>query len=105
MTLPYVIVLALACVLVLGMAVNYIQARSSVSVHQNTIQKLETELTALKTDNDSLKAKIDAGTDLEYIYKVATQELGMVFPNSDQLIVYDKTESEYVRQNENIPDK
>lgn len=104
MTLPYVVVLALACVVVLVMAVNYIQVRSSVNIHQNTIQGLEENLAELRTDNDSLQAKIDASTDFEYIYQVATQEMGMVFPNQDQLIVYEKVESEYVRQNENIPD-
>ena len=105
MTIPYVIVLAVACIAIMAMAVNYIQARSSVDVRQKEIRTLEAQLSTLKSDNDSTQAKIDAGTDYEYIYKVATQELGMVFPDSDQLIVYDKAESEYVRQNEDIPDK
>ena len=103
MNLPYVIVLALTCVIVLVMAINYIQVRSAVNVHQSVIADLEAELTGLKTDNASLQANVDANTDFEYIYQVATQQLGMVFPNADQLIVYEKTESEYVRQNENIP--
>ena len=94
---------ALTCVIVLVMAINYIQVRSAVNVHQSVIADLEAELTGLKTDNANLQAKVDANTDFEYIYQVATQQLGMVFPNADQLIVYEKTESEYVRQNENIP--
>ena len=41
--------------------------------------------------------------DLEYIYKTATEEMGMVPAAEDQVIYFDRTESEYVRQNEDIP--
>ena len=42
--------------------------------------------------------------DLDYVYKVATEELGMVYANKDQVRLYNKTESEYVRQYEDIPE-
>ena len=42
--------------------------------------------------------------DLDYIYDVATKELGMVYANKDQILLYDKTESEYVRQYEDVPE-
>ena len=41
--------------------------------------------------------------DLDYIYNVATGELGMTRPREDQILYYQKTESEYVRQYESIP--
>ena len=41
--------------------------------------------------------------DLDHVYKVATEELGMVYANKNQILLYDKTESEYVRQYEDIP--
>ena len=41
--------------------------------------------------------------DLKHIYEVATGELGMVYPSDDQILYYDKTESGYVRQYEDIP--
>lgn len=40
---------------------------------------------------------------IDHVYKVATEELGMVYANKNQILQYDKTESEYVRQNEDIP--
>ena len=40
---------------------------------------------------------------LDHVYQVATEELGMVYAGKDQVLLYDKTESEYVRQNEDIP--
>ena len=42
---------------------------------------------------------------LDNIYKIATEELGMVYANKDQVRMYNKTESEYVRQYEDIPER
>ena len=57
----------------------------------------------LKAENDAMETRINTSIDLDYIYKVATEELGMVYANRDQVLLYDKTESEYVRQDEDIP--
>ncbi len=49
------------------------------------------------------KQKINTDTNLDYVYKVATEELGMVYANSNQVVLYDKTDNEYVRQYDDIP--
>ena len=67
------------------------------------IETLEAQLETLKAKNDDLETSINTSIDLDHIYQVATQELGMVYANKDQILQYDKTESEYVRQNEEIP--
>ena len=41
--------------------------------------------------------------DLDHIYDVATNKLGMIYAKKNQVITYEKTESEYVRQFEDIP--
>ena len=61
------------------------------------------ELEFLKSENDALETRINTSLDLDYVYRVATEELGMVYPNKNQVILYNKTESEYVRQYEDIP--
>ena len=58
-----------------------------------------------KGDNDALLTRINTSVDLDYVYKVATEELGMVYANKDQVRLYNKTESEYVRQYEDIPEQ
>ena len=67
------------------------------------IKDLELELDALKDENDTLETRINTAVDLDYVYKVATEELGMVYANKDQVLLYQQTESEYVRQYEDIP--
>ena len=78
MDLPYVIVLTIAAVC--------------------TLEKK-------KADNDALETRINTSIDLDNIYKIATEELGMVYANKDQVRMYNKTESEYVRQYEDIPER
>lgn len=41
---------------------------------------------------------------MNHIYDVATNELGMVYASEDQIVHYEKSEREYVRQNEDIPE-
>ncbi len=103
MDLPYVIVLTLAALCVLSICVNYLKIQSSISSRIRHIQQLEQELEQLKAENDATEISIKTNIDLDHIYKVATEELGMVYANRDQVLLYDKTESEYVRQYEDIP--
>lgn len=103
MDLPYVIMLTIAAVCTLCLCVNYLHLQSSITARIHTIEALESQLETLKTENDALQTNINTSVDLDHVYKVATEELGMVYANKNQILQYDKTESEYVRQNEDIP--
>ena len=98
-----VVFTALAAVCIMFMAIHYLQVQSSIVSTMNTIEARELELEQLKANNDLLERKIQTYTDLDYIYQVATTELGMVRPGDDQVLYYQSTESEYVRQYEQIP--
>ena len=100
---PSLITLILATILMLGTCVSYLEVQSSITTHRNSIEKLENRLQTLKADNDALEAHINTSLNLEHIRYIAMSELGMVYPTDDQLIYYEKTESGYVRQNEDIP--
>ena len=105
MDLPYVVALTIAAVCALYLCVNYLQLQSSISARLQNIETLEKEIETLKTNNDALETRIETSVDLDYVYEVATEELGMVYANKDQVRPYDKTESEYVRQYEDIPEQ
>lgn len=103
MDLPYVIMLTVAVVCTLCLCVNYLHIQSSITAKIHAIEEKEAKLENLKTENDALQTNINTSVDLDHIYKVATEELGMVYANKNQILQYNKTESEYVRQNEDIP--
>lgn len=103
MDLPFVVMLTIAAICTLYLCVNYLQVQSSITSRIHNIELLEQELETLKSENDALETSINTYVDLDYVYEVATQELGMVYANKNQVIMYNKTESEYVRQYDDIP--
>ncbi|MDO4438666.1 MAG: cell division protein FtsL [Eubacteriales bacterium] len=105
MDLPFLLILILAVLSTLVICYNYLNLNASINAHMDNIKSMETRLEKLRTENDALEQSIDNSVDLNYVYQVAVNELGMVHAGSDNVILYDKTESEYVRQYENIPNK
>lgn len=103
MDLPYVVMLTVAAMCALYICVSYLQVQSSITSRIHHIEGLEKQLEQLKSENDTLTTRINTSVDLDHVYKVATEELGMVYANRNQVLLYDKTESEYVRQYEDIP--
>ena len=67
------------------------------------IESLEKQVDSLRAENDTLQTRINTSVDLDHIYKVATEELGMVYAGKSQVRMYHQTESEFVRQYEDIP--
>ena len=101
--IPSLIILSVAAVFCLAICCNYLRVQSSVTSKMKAIETMESKVEKLKNENDALEARINSYVNLDNVYKVATEELGMVYASKDQVITYDKTESEYVRQYEDIP--
>ena len=99
----YVLALTVAAVITLALCMNYLHLQASITTRINKIETLEIELETLKSANDALQTRLDTYVDLDHVYKVATEELGMVYANKNQILLYNKSESEYVRQYEDIP--
>lgn len=106
LSIPYpVLLLLVGCVSVmLYFGCSYLNLKSSVDEHLENVKTLETRLEALRTENDALEQSIDTSVDLNYVYSVAVGKLGMVHVGQENVIRYDKTESQYVRQYEQIPE-
>ena len=104
MDLPYVIMLTIASVFTLYLCINYLHVQSSITARMHHIEQMEAELEQLRAENDALETSINTSIDLNKIYEIATKELGMVYAKNGQVLLYDKTESEYVRQYEDIPE-
>ena len=104
MDLPYVILLTIASLCTLYLCVNYLHLQSSITGSMHKIEQLESQLERKRSENDALETAINTSIDLNQIYEIATKELGMVYAKKHQVLMFDKTESEYVRQYEDIPE-
>lgn len=98
------IVLLAAMVSTLWVCVDYLQVHSGITQLDKDIVNLEKQLTKIEDTNNAMKTSLSSALDLEEIYNVAVGELGMVFPNNNQVITYDKNDNGFVRQYGDIPE-
>lgn len=68
------------------------------------IKTMKEELNTLKEQNNQKQLSIDTSIDYDYIYKVATDQLGMIPVGADQIKKYKSGESEYVIQFTDVPE-
>lgn len=93
-----------AIVATIYVCVVYVQLQAEIIVHLKNINAYEVELNDIVAQNNELEARINSYIDLQYIYQVATEELGMIYPQRGQISEYENSGSEYVRQYGTIPE-
>ena len=101
----YMIFLAAASCMVLWSCVNYLQLQAETTSRVKHIASLETELEDLRKENNDNYTRIMTSVDLDHIRDVAINELGMVYAQEDQVVLYDSEGSDYVRQYADIPEE
>lgn len=102
-TIIYMIFLAVAAGMVFWSCIHYLQLQAETTSRVKNIAALETRLEELRKENDDNYTRITTSVDLDYIKDVAINELGMVYAQADQVILYDGGTRDYVRQNGEIP--
>lgn len=103
--LGYVLFLTAACGLTLWVCAGYLQLQADNTARVKNIAALETQLSDLKEDNDDEYNRVVTSVDLEEIRDIAINELGMVYAQEDQVVLYDSEGSDYVRQYADIPEE
>ncbi|MBQ4425833.1 MAG: hypothetical protein II882_08895 [Lachnospiraceae bacterium] len=101
--LVYTMLLAGLVVMFGLLCFHFLRANASLTASRNNIYRLENRLAELKADNNTTQNRLEAQTDLKEVYRVATEELGMVYPDNNEHILFDSQAREYVRQYEDIP--
>lgn len=99
----FVVFLSAMSVAAMFMCVSYVQLKTEITKQTKQIASLQTDLNDLKSDNDALENSYEASVDLTEIYQVATEKLGMHYPNEGQVISYSTDGSGYVRQYSDVP--
>lgn len=95
----------IALILVSFSLIHYLDLQAQVAGRADEIGKLEEQYVALKSQNDLREAELNGNIDYDKILSIAVNELGMVYANKDQIIVYNSVKPEVVKQLENIPKK
>lgn len=82
---------------------GYLSVQADITGMNKKIAAIQKEIMNLESQNTVVRERINEYVDLDYVYKVATKELKMVHPKENQIISYESTKSDLVRQYGEIP--
>jgi hypothetical protein len=99
----YVLFLVCALALMMWPISTYLGLQSDVTNSIKEISRLERELNSIRLTNDENYSRITNNVDLDYIRRVAIQELGMTYAKEGQIIDFTGNKSDYVRQLNPLP--
>lgn len=101
--LPYVLVLMIAVIFALLSCCRYIQICTGVECRMRQANALQSEYWILRDENTLREKEAAQISDLNQVYKIATEELGMVPVEKAHVLIYERSNSEFVYQTDNIP--
>lgn len=96
-------ILTMAIGATLYFCIELLMLQNQVSKMEKDIVSMEQNLNSLRKENDAAYEQINMVYDLDYVYRVAVNELGMVYPNNNEVITFEGTDESYVRQYADIP--
>lgn len=99
------VVLIVVTVFALSFCVKYLDIQAQISDRNTKISELEKSITNITSQNDSLDYSVNSYIDVDKVYKIATEELGMIVAGENQIKLYESSELEYMKQYADIPEK
>lgn len=97
------LILTIAIMATVYVCVDYLKLQADVNRMDNEIVTLQQTLDTKTKNNDAVYEMVNKSYDLDYVYHVAVEELGMVYPNKNKVITFKSSDDDYVRQYEDIP--
>ena len=101
--LKYTLFLVTSVGIILAACFMYLHSSSVLKKNEQAVTALQSQLQTVQEQNNSLKESLNKTIDLDEIYQIATGRLGMVYAGEDQVIYYDSSNNDYIRQYESIP--
>lgn len=95
---------AVAMAITLYLCYDYLKVQGNIVQLERDIVNLEADVNAKVLENDALEASLGTTLDLEEVFMTAVGELGMVYPNKNEVISYTANEDGHVIQYRDIPE-
>lgn len=85
------------------MALGYLKAQATVRTMENELTAMKKEVIDLQDENGAIEDNLPTKS-ISEIYKIATEQLGMVLAKDNQIITYESQKPDYVKQYTDVPD-
>lgn len=102
--MKYTMALVVATVFLFVSCVSMLSLQADITEQRRQIATLESNLNELTDTNDETSKRLESSVDLTKVYDVATKELGMVYPKTGQVISYEASNPDYVKQYKDVPE-
>lgn len=102
--LRYTVVLVAATVFLFVSCVSMLTLQADNTEKKRQIATLESNLAELTDTNNETSKRLESSVDLTEVYDTATKDLGMVYPQNGQVISYEASNPDYVKQFKDIPE-
>lgn len=103
--LRYTLALLVATSFLFVSCVSMLSVQADITEQRREITMLERNLTKMTDTNNEKSKQLESSVDLTKVYDIAIHELGMVYPKTGQVISYDASNPDYVKQYKDIPVK
>ncbi len=103
--LKYTLALVTATVFLFASCISMLSLQADITEQKRQIAVLESNLNEMTDTNNETSKRLESSVDLTKVYDVATKELGMVYPKTGQVISYEATNPDYVKQYKDVPEK
>ena len=103
--LKYTLALIGATVFLFASCISMLTLQANVTEQRQQVAMLERSVNSLKNENDEMYKRIESSVDLTKVYDVAVNELGMVYPQNGQVVSYEASKPDYVKQFKDVPEK
>lgn len=98
MSAGYVLFLGAALVASAYILVNYLQMQAELTSLTKNVAAKTSQLIDMRADNEEEYNRIVRSIDLEDIKRVAIVDLGMIYAEQEQIVVYESEQYDYMRQ-------
>ncbi len=96
--------LGIATALTLAACVYMLNLQATITSQNKNITALEEKLNLIVDNNEATASRLDGQVNLSEIYRIATEELGMVYAVKGQILLYEESNPDYVRQYKDVPE-
>ena len=96
--------LVAAMAITLYLCYNYLQVQGNIVQLERDMLVLEQQINTVTAENAALEDGLDGQVNWDEVYLTAVGELGMVYPNQNEVITYKSTDNGHVIQYQDIPE-
>lgn len=101
--LQYTIALVTATAFLFVSCISMLTLKANVTEQRRQIAMLESDLNTLTDNNNETSKRLESSVDFPKIYEFATTELGMTYPKKGQVVSYEASNPDYVKQFKDVP--